>query len=153
MISLRPMTQVEFDVYLPSLVEGYAQERAAAAHTPLEVERETSRSQIASLLKAGLATANQHVWRLAAEGGEPVGILWVDVSETEQRAFIYDFVIEPAFRGKGYGKQALEALETELRPKGVRRILLNVFGHNQVARHLYERSGYGMVAITMQKDI
>lgn len=153
MIRLRPMTQAEFDVYLPKLIEDYAQERAAAGGVPIEGEREASREQIAGLLKDGLATERQHLWRLEAEGGEPAGILWVDVNEAEQRAFIYDFMIEPALRGRGYGAQALAALETELRRRGVKRIMLNVFGHNQVARRLYERAGYGIVAIHMQKDI
>jgi GNAT superfamily N-acetyltransferase len=147
------MTQDEFDAYLPKLIEEYAQERATAGGTPIEQEREASRGQIGSLLKDGLATAHQHLWRLVAAGDAPAGILWVDVNEDEHRAFIYDFMIVPELRGKGYGRQALEAMETALRDLGVTRVALSVFGHNHVARRLYEHTGYDIVALHMQKEI
>ena len=34
--------------------------------------------------------------------------------EAHRRAFICDFVIEPQFRGQGFGKQALRALDKKI---------------------------------------
>jgi ribosomal protein S18 acetylase RimI-like enzyme len=56
-------------------------------------------------------------------------------------------------RGRGYGTAALAALEETLRPRGVTRIGLNVFGKNTGAQRLYARVGYYPIAIAMQKDI
>jgi hypothetical protein len=44
------------------------------------------------------------------ENNNKIGVLWVQVKD--QKAFIYDFVIDETFRGKGYGKQALMAMNS-----------------------------------------
>src|SRR5258708_7353797 len=153
MITLRPMTEAEYGPYIAWLREDYARERAESGETPLEEEREASSRQIDGLVPQGLATPNHHFWVMTDEVGSAVGNLWVFVNPDKQRAFIYDIAIAEERRGQGLGRQALSALEDTLRPMGVRRIALNVFGKNTVARHLYETQGYSTVAINMQKDI
>ena len=37
--------------------------------------------------------------------GNKIGVLWVQVKD--QKAFIFDFVIDEAFRGKGYGNTGI----------------------------------------------
>jgi ribosomal protein S18 acetylase RimI-like enzyme len=68
-------------------------------------------------------------------------------------AFIYNIEIDETQRGKGYGKATMLALESEVRALGLHRIGLHVFGHNETAIRLYERSGYHTTNILMAKDL
>jgi ribosomal protein S18 acetylase RimI-like enzyme len=43
--------------------------------------------------------------------------------------------------------------EDQARAAGASQIGLNVFGHNTVARHLYEALGYETTAVLMRKDL
>lgn len=153
MVALRPMTEAEYAPYIAHLRESYAQERATSGETPIEEERELSNKQIDGLIPQGLATPDHYFWTVMDESGAGIGSLWVFVEPVKGRAFIYDIELSEEQRGKGYGRQTLQVLESTLRPMGVRRIALNVFGKNAVARHLYDTHGYYVVATAMQKDI
>ncbi len=153
MVTLRPMTDAEYEPYLRRVRETYARDRAESSRTSLEEELAEADRQIAQLLPNGLGTPNQHLWTVVDAVGAPVGILWVYVDRDHQRGFIYDIEMREDQRGKGYGRATLEALEAELRPRDVTRIALNVFARNAVARHLYDQVGYYPVATVMQKDI
>jgi ribosomal protein S18 acetylase RimI-like enzyme len=67
--------------------------------------------------------------------------------------FIYDIRLDERFRGRGYGKAAMEFAEEEARRLGVGRVALNVFGGNEVARNLYRSLGYQENAIAMSKTL
>ena len=154
MINLRPMTQTEYDAYLPVLREEYAADRAKNLHDSLDAQLQEADRQIASLLPQGLETPDHLLWRVVTADGEiPVGVLWVFLDSAAKRAFIYDIQIDEAFRGKGYGEATMNRLEVELQARNVRQIGLSVFGENQVASHLYKKLGYYTVATNMQKDV
>ena len=57
-----------------------------------------------------------------------------------------------AFRGKGYGRQTMQAAEQYVTSHGGKRLGLNVFGPNTVARRLYESMDYQVLAVGMYKD-
>lgn len=82
---------------------------------------------------------------------EAVGMIWVKV--TNQQAFIYDFQIKEKFRGNGYGKQTLRALEIWADEHQVTEIGLHVFAHNKSAHQLYKQMGYIETDITMVRKI
>ena len=154
MVTLRPMSDVEFDEYLRALRVSYAQERAESANTSLEEEQAESDRQINQLLPDGLRSPGHFFWNVVDDaGGNAVGTLWVFEDAAKHRAFIYGIEMSADQRGKGYGTAALAALEETLRPRGVTRIALNVFGKNTGAQRLYARVGYYPIAIAMQKDI
>ena len=69
----------------------------------------------------------------------------------DQKAFIYDFIIDESFRGKGYGKQALVALDEKLKSIEVQSVGLHVFGDNITAQELYKKMGYQITGIHMKK--
>lgn len=55
---------------------------------------------------------------------------------------------EPEFRGKGFARAALDALEEIARTRfSIRRLSLEVLEDNEPARGLYERCGFGEVGI------
>jgi ribosomal protein S18 acetylase RimI-like enzyme len=78
-----------------------------------------------------------------------VGILWVSIKGS--RAFIYDFVIHETLRGKGYGKQALIALDKKLKSMNVKSVSLHVFEGNMTARELYKKMGFQGAGTSMKK--
>lgn len=154
MVTLRPMTDAEFDEYMRVLRVSYAQERAESANTSLEEEQAESDRQLNQLLPDGLRSPGHFFWNVVDEAsGSAAGTLWVFEDATKHRAFIYGIEMRADQRGKGYGTAALAALEAELRSRGVTRIALNVFGKNTGAQRLYARVGYYPIAIAMQKDL
>jgi len=71
----------------------------------------------------------------------------------DQKAFIYDFIIDESSRGKGYGKQALVALDEKLKSIEVQSVGLHVFGDNITAQELYKKMGYQITGIHMKKRL
>src|SRR5579871_4620296 len=96
MITLQPMTEAEYALFIDASQEEYAQERAQSGETPIEEEREIAHTQTAGLLPQGLATPNHSFWTLTDEGGVGVGSLWVFVDPEKGRAFIYAITLAEA---------------------------------------------------------
>ena len=71
----------------------------------------------------------------------------------EGAAFIWDIAIVAEYRGRGYGRAALQALEPLVRELGYDSIGLHVFGDNEVARQLYRSVGYMETDVSMQKRL
>jgi len=66
-------------------------------------------------------------------------------------AWLYDITIDPDERGKGFGRAAMVALESELRSLGHVTVTLNVWGGNVIARDLYTSLGYVEESVHMRK--
>jgi ribosomal protein S18 acetylase RimI-like enzyme len=150
------MTGEQFDVYLSGAVAGYAEEHIKNGDWSEQEGLEKSRGEFAGLLPNGLASAGQYLYSVVDEdSGESVGILWYADRERAGKpyAFIYDVEIRPEFRRKGYGAQALAALDEVVKARGIGEIMLHVFGSNKTARDLYERSGYQAANVLMVKKL
>ncbi len=148
MITLEPMQQEDFDRVLENEISGYAAEHVRNGNWPEEGSLERSRKEFESLLPQGIHTSNQYLWSLM-DGDRKIGFLWVEVKNG--KAFIYDFLIEEEFRGKGYGKQALAAMDDRLKSMEVEAVGLHVFGDNITAQALYKKMGFEITGIHMQK--
>ena len=84
-----------------------------------------------------------------------VGTLWWGVQKqgAGQVAWIYDIVLDPSQRGKGLGRQTMEWAMRDAKAKGFSRLGLHVFGHNKVARKLYESLGFEVGNLVMYKGL
>ncbi|MEJ5021172.1 GNAT family N-acetyltransferase [Ochrobactrum vermis] len=80
-----------------------------------------------------------------------VGYFWYRQSLETHMAFTMDFSIFPAYQGQGFGKQALIALEQELKRQGFQQMKLRVAPDNKRARHVYEATGFQVTGINMSK--
>ncbi len=80
-----------------------------------------------------------------------VGSLWIKVRDEGKEMFIYGIEMDETARGKGYGRQTIEALEALVKKMGIPKISLHVFGYNEVAINLYKSSGYETTNILMSK--
>ena len=63
------------------------------------------------------------------------------------------YLFTPLYRQQGYGKEALVAMELDLRQMQILRVNLNIFSHNLTAARLYSTLGYRAVATRMAKAL
>jgi ribosomal protein S18 acetylase RimI-like enzyme len=70
--------------------------------------------------------------------GAAAGYTWAGISEIRQ------MWVDPAFRGRGYGRALLDAMVAEARRRGVSRIWVSSYDFQ--APGLYERAGFQRVA-------
>ena len=157
MLQLVPMTEPEFQDFRATEIAGYAQEHVRAGRWRPEESVRLAEQEFDGLLPDGLATLNHYFFTLRDETlGIPVGSLWFAVQQeegSEPTAFVFKIVIFEAFRRQGYGSQAMQALEKQVRHLGLSTISLHVFGHNHAARALYEKLGYVTTNVTMRKTL
>ncbi|HEX7402740.1 MAG TPA: GNAT family N-acetyltransferase [Usitatibacter sp.] len=154
MLRLSPMTPAEFDRYLETAVESYAETHIKAGDCEPEEALMLAQADYASLLPLGLDTPNQHLLSVHVdESPQPIGMIWFEAREKRGRksAYIFDFEIAPEWRGKGYGAATLRALESLVASMGVTRVSLNVMGWNEGAKALYEKAGFTVTGIGMTK--
>jgi ribosomal protein S18 acetylase RimI-like enzyme len=139
-VVLRPMTQDEFAGYREHLVAAYAQEMLdAGAFDDLPAALTASEQSTQELLPEGPDTPGQHLWS-GVDGDTVVGVLWIHVEAA--RGYIYDIEVREDQRRRGYGRELLDAGALVAVDLGAKTLGLNVFGHNDGARALYERAGY-----------
>jgi ribosomal protein S18 acetylase RimI-like enzyme len=154
MVRFRDMTADEFTAYRAWSVENYAGNIARNYRIALEDARRSSEEQTAELLPDGRATPNHLLFVLLADStAEPVGYLWCRLEPDKKRAFVYDIVIHEAYRRQGYGRSVLLQLEQLLAAQGIERLGLHVFGDNARAQALYQKLGYRITGISMQKEL
>ena len=154
MVTLVPITQPDYEAFLEKSIRDYADDKVHNGNWQPEEALELSRKEHQDLLPEGPKTRGQFIFSIYhPETGQNLGILWVKVKmDTPRReAFIYNFVIDDAYRGRGYGKQALLALDEKLISMNVESVGLHVFGFNSGALELYKKAGYQITNIIMNK--
>ena len=50
-------------------------------------------------------------------------------------SWVFDVHVKDAYRGRGYGREAMLLAEAEARRRGLGRVVLNAFGGTEVARN------------------
>ena len=153
MVTLRPMTESEYQLLRESIFEDYARESANVTSATIEEGRNMAARQFDQLLPDGMTSKGHYFWRIVNDNGDAAGDLWVLVESEKARAFIYFIGIDERYRGHGYSKAAMLALESTVKPLGANHIDLNVFGDNTVAVRLYESLRYKPTAMNMRKEL
>jgi ribosomal protein S18 acetylase RimI-like enzyme len=149
MVTLEPMRQEDFDRVIENDIREYAADHVRNGNWPQEGSLERSRKEFETLLPQGVHTPNQYIWSLK-DGDRMIGYLWVEVKDG--KAFIYNFLIHEEYRGKGYGKLALAAMDEKLKSMHVQSVALHVFGDNTTAQELYKKMGFEITNMHMQKN-
>ncbi|MDH6236780.1 GNAT family N-acetyltransferase [Cryobacterium sp. CG_9.6] len=151
-IRLQAMPQERFDRWLTTSQEQYLASRIAAGESET-VAREKAERSFADNFPNRQPLATHRVWEVLDDDAA-VGYIWIGPQPGLTDAWwIFDIEIEPAFRRRGFGRQAMLLGEVEARRLGAASVGLNVFGYNANARALYESLGYVTTAVQMRKDL
>jgi ribosomal protein S18 acetylase RimI-like enzyme len=154
MVRLVPMTESEFEAYLEKTIPEYAADKVRAGDWPEEEALERSRKSYQDPLPEGVKTEHNYLFRIQIEEtGEKIGILWMKHEAPRPHGFIFDISLDEARRGKGYGKQAMLAIEAVAKSLGIETIGLHVFTHNPAAMQLYIGLGYEVTSQNMVKKL
>lgn len=154
MIRLVPFTESEFKTYLEKAVPAYAADNVRAGYWSEQEALERSRKSFDGLLPQGIKTENNYLFRIELkESGEKVGMLWMKHEAPHPHGFIFDIELDEKQRGKGYGKQAMLALEEFGKGLGLETIGLHVFAYNTAAMKLYRGLGYEVTSQNMTKRL
>jgi ribosomal protein S18 acetylase RimI-like enzyme len=149
------MTAEELTVRLPVLLDDYARDLRRAGRASAEAAPVLAEQQVAEGLPDGVDSPDT-LLLVAEVDGRPVGWIWLSLpSATNGRdgAWVYEVLIDPGERGKGYSRAVMRAAEDELVRRGVTSMALNVFAGNTAAIQLYESLGYRVTAQQMAKRI
>ena len=66
---------------------------------------------------------------------------------------LYDIVVDPERRGRGVGRQLLEATVAALAERGAPRVVLSTAARNEGAQRLFERAGFRRTMIEMTREL
>lgn len=156
MVRFVSMTDSEFQIYRKHSIEGYAQEHVKAGNWDASDALQKAEKEFLQLLPDGIASKNQHLLSIEeGDTGVKIGLIWFAEKYQASRpyVFIYDFLIYEEHRRRGHGEQTLRALEEKVKELGIETIALHVFGHNQAALDLYQKTGYKITDIQMSKKV
>ena len=144
-ITLEPMTDEEFALWLPPHVRDHAEENVKSGKWTPEEALEMAKNEVAIMLPQGASTRGQLLYTVRdAASGTSVGAVWINLQRKANKpeAYVYDIVINADQRGKGYGRATMLATIERVRELGANSVGLHVFGHNAVARELYTSLGF-----------
>jgi GNAT superfamily N-acetyltransferase len=149
-VALRRLTDEEIAKLAPLIESGYAEDIERNGGLSAEAARRKAADDVPRVL----GDAASALYAIEDDGSR-VGHLWVGERELQERRvlWIWDVFVDEAYRGRGLGRSAMQLAEDEARRRGLRRVELNVFGGNEVARNLYRSIGYREWAVAMGKDL
>ncbi|WP_349514943.1 GNAT family N-acetyltransferase [Leuconostoc suionicum] len=153
MLRLENMTAAHFDDYMSSSIKEYALEKVQAGSWTQEDSLDNARLTYDRLLPDGLNTPNNFFFSII-NGDNVIGYIWLGPdSENKNIAFIFDFEIYDAYQNNGFGSQTISLASTKAKTLGFTSIGLHVFGTNSRAIHVYEKAGFEITDIKMQKKL
>lgn len=151
MVALKEMTTSQFESYIEDAIQHYAEEKVASGNWKSEEALSKSKEEFNRLLPDGEKTKDNYLFTIFADE-EEAGMIWLSRKSADV-GFIYKIQILDMSQGKGYGKAAMKEIEVVAKELGMTKIELHVFGHNKVARNLYESLDYETTNVLMAKTI
>jgi ribosomal protein S18 acetylase RimI-like enzyme len=70
-----------------------------------------------------------------------------------RRAYVEDLVVDQAYRGRGVGRQLMEAAHNWAEHHGARQVVLTVWNGNREAQQFYEQVGYRPINQVLVRDV
>ncbi|RZV00206.1 UNVERIFIED_ORG: GNAT family acetyltransferase [Serratia quinivorans] len=156
MIELIDMNQQDFERYRVHGIEEYACDLARSLLLSQEQARVEATASYNDALPNGLATPNHRLVCAHVSGSaENIAIVWYSIKQRTfgKQLFVYDFEVDTAWRGKGYGEKILSAVLDAGRAAGAEYAELAVFADNPSAARLYTRLGFKAVNTRMYRKL
>ena len=154
-VLLRPMAADEWMAWRDSAIEAYAADMVRVGAWPPDGATARAAAEFERFAPNGRETPGHEFRSIVSEEGATVGAVWFAPNDAigDGSLFLWDIAIAPPFRGRGYGRAALVALDQVALELGYDSIRLHVFGDNQIARNLYRSTGYAETDVTMVKRL
>ena len=116
--------------------------------------------ELTALTRERLMDSSTYVF-IAEVHAEPVGYVLTQVIERAENVFTYaqrhllidQMAVDPKYRSRSYGEQLMQRVFELARELNIRRVVLNVWRFNERAVAFYERSGFEMCEVRMEKYI
>ncbi len=147
-VRLVPMTASQRDEALGKVVVDYADEKAVAGIWNREESLARAREEFERILGPHPESGGHEFFAALDDRGRRIGWLWIGPVPGPQPSpgtrWIYQIVVDGAFRGQGFGRGLLAAAEEHVRATGHAEVALNVFRQNAVAIALYASAGYAV---------
>lgn len=137
--------------WLPVAMAAYEAARVRAGDTP-EQAAAARRLSEEQFFPGGRLVEGHFLFTVEADG-EDVGWLWIGPSSDPSSWWVWDVAVHEEFRGRGYGRAAMQLAEEIARSQGARSIRLNVFAYNEPAIRLYSALGYETAAMHLHKEL
>ncbi|RNI21284.1 GNAT family N-acetyltransferase [Flexivirga caeni] len=153
-MNIRPITDDELPAYIDTTRREYAEDKHRNGGIPLDEALRQSERETAQLFPDDRLCPGHEIFIGEDDAGARVGRLWMAPrGGAPDTAFIYDIQVEPAARGKGYGRAIMQAAAQWARDNGYRALSLHVFGGNDIAINLYESLGFTTTDRFMQLEL
>ncbi len=156
MLVLREMHLREYPAYRQYFIDDYSREIATNYGYSMERAINMASEELTRSFPQG-PVSNQHdLLSIEAEHNNQlvlVGYLWHSKNSHENSSYIYDFYILDEYRGRGFGKLAINKLEAQLQGEGIKQIKLRVAFDNKRALQLYQSAGFIITGHNMLKNI
>lgn len=153
-VLLKPMSEPSLADFMSTLKTRYILNRQKSNLLSEAEAIEFTEKQWINILPNGTATADHHFLHIHNESGDtPIGSTWIQIDITNQSAFIFEVIVQSPFRGQGFGRAALEAIQSFAKEQGCNKLGLNVFASNTIAKTLYRSLGFEDVSTDMIKSI
>jgi ribosomal protein S18 acetylase RimI-like enzyme len=149
MVKLVEMPPASYDKWKAQIWKSYREEMIRAGTSEAAAD-ENIQENIRELMPDGKLTPGNFVFDVM-KAEDHVGYVWLNEKNSEW--FIYDIEVFEKYRGRGFGRETMQAIEAHIRAKGGNVIGLSVFGFNKVAQKLYEAEGYEVTRLSMQKKL
>lgn len=148
------MNKEEFQLYISGAIESYAKNKVTSGNWGEDEAINLSKKEFSRLLPKDEKSELNYLYSIFQDQ-QLVGMIWIAKTSTTNpdQGYIFDVIIYEPHQGQGYGKQAMKEIERIAKELGMNKIALHVFGHNKVARRLYEQLGYEITNINMVKVI
>ena len=148
---LRRIRDDELSAFRVAMYSFYAADLERNGGLTRAEAEEKARNDHARLFPDGRPLDGHHLFAIEDEHGVAIGRLWY--AEREADVFLYAIELDESARGRGYGREAMQAFEELAREHRAASIWLNVFGGNEVARSLYRSLGYAEASVHMSKRL
>jgi RimJ/RimL family protein N-acetyltransferase len=149
------MKRDSFDAFAAILNESYARNNVLTDRWSVEESITKSSEESQRLLPNGIDTSNHFFYDIQSVAAQIVGHLWFAAIRACDAGigYVYYIHIGSDYRGAGYAKAALLALDQIAVDMGLAAIRLNMFRHDPNALALYSSLGYQVTTFSMSKTL
>jgi ribosomal protein S18 acetylase RimI-like enzyme len=150
-VELRTMSDAQIDAYLERSRTDYVNDLVASG-VPAATAAARADDQQRQAFPDGRPAHGHHV-RAVVEDERTIGYVWYgpEPDASGDRWWLWDIWVNESDRGRGVGREVLALVEADVRRLSGTSLGLSVFGSNETARRLYERSGYEVISVRMRK--